>query len=124
MHSTLRELLSDDEKNIPCNMELANAFGITGALLIAYFAGKTDSKIGDGNVVKNGRIWCTETYEHMTQETFSFMSTRTLERAVKKLEDQGVLLSEIFGNYKMDRTKSYAVDTDRLFEILEKGRDE
>lgn len=121
MHKTLRELLSDDEKNILCNIELANAFGTTGALLIAYFARKTESKIGAGNVVKNGRIWCTETYEHITQETFSFMSTRTLERAIKKLEDQGVLLSEIFGNYKMDRTKSYSVDTDRLFEILEKG---
>ncbi|HEY2422210.1 MAG TPA: conserved phage C-terminal domain-containing protein [Neobacillus sp.] len=64
-----------------------------------------------------GRKWIYNTYKEW-QKQLSFWSDSTIKRTIRSLEDQGYLLSGNFNQLKIDKTKWYTIDYERL-EILE-----
>jgi len=59
---------------------------------------------------KDGNVWVYKTYEEW-QEEFPFWSERTIKRTMRKLEEEGYVISTSAHNkMKTDRTKWYRID--------------
>lgn len=65
---------------------------------------------------KNGKKWVYNTYKDW-QEQMPFWSESTIKRTIKSLEDQGLLFSANYNHFKMDKTKWYSIDYEKLAEI-------
>lgn len=65
-----------------------------------------------------GRMWVFNTYEEWLSQ-FPFWSLSTLRRTMISLEKQGLLLSANWNKLKMDQTKWYTIDYERLQELEE-----
>ncbi|MBI0580693.1 conserved phage C-terminal domain-containing protein [Neobacillus cucumis] len=63
--------------------------------------------------VIEGKTWIYNTYQQWHQQ-FSFWSLSTIKRTIRSLEDQGLLLSGNWNRSKMDHTKWYTIDYERL----------
>ena len=65
-----------------------------------------------------GKMWIYNTYKSW-QVQFPFWSERTIVRIFKSLEENGYLISANFNRTKMDKTKWYTIDYDKLsqFEV-------
>lgn len=64
----------------------------------------------------NGRKWVFNTYADW-QKQFPYWSLNTVKRIVMRLEKMGLLLSDNFNKVKMDRTKWYSLDYEKLREL-------
>ncbi|WP_026576740.1 conserved phage C-terminal domain-containing protein [Bacillus sp. UNC438CL73TsuS30] len=92
---------------------LAKKIGLNEAIIlqqIHYWIQKSSHVI-------EGKTWIYNTYQQWNQQ-FSFWSLSTIKRTIRSLEDQGLLLSENWDRSKMDQTKWYTIDYERL-ETLE-----
>ncbi|MDR7001360.1 conserved phage C-terminal domain-containing protein [Neobacillus niacini] len=92
---------------------LANMIGLNEAIVLQqlhYWVDKSTHII-------EGRKWIYNTYNDW-QEQFSFWSLSTIKRIFRSLEDQGLLLSGNWNTSKMDKTKWYTIEYERL-EALE-----
>jgi len=65
---------------------------------------------------KEGRKWVYNTYKDW-QLQMPFWSERTVKRTIKSLEERGFLLSANFNRLKMDKTKWYSIDYEKLAEL-------
>jgi uncharacterized phage protein (TIGR02220 family) len=63
--------------------------------------------------VKEGRTWIYNTYRDW-QEQLPFWSESTIKRAVKSLEERGLLLTANWNKSKLDNTKWYSIDYQQL----------
>ncbi|WHY94680.1 DnaD domain protein [Neobacillus cucumis] len=91
----------------------ANMIGLNEAIVLQqvhYWVNKS-------NHIIEGRKWIYNTYNDW-QEQFSFWSLSTIKRVFRSLADQGFLLSGNWNKRKMDHTKWYTIDYERL-EALE-----
>ncbi|OIK11926.1 hypothetical protein BIV60_17225 [Bacillus sp. MUM 116] len=91
---------------------LANMIGLNEAIVLQqlhYWVNKSTHII-------EGRKWIYNTYNDW-QEQFSFWSLSTIKRVFRSLEDQGFLLSGNWNKSKMDKTKWYTIDYERLEEL-------
>ncbi|WP_071394807.1 conserved phage C-terminal domain-containing protein [Bacillus tuaregi] len=64
-----------------------------------------------------GRKWVFNTYKDW-QLQFPFWSESTIKRTIKSLEEQGYVISANFNRFKMDKTKWYTIDYEKV-EALE-----
>ncbi len=71
---------------------------------------------------KDGKRWVYNTYKDW-QEQMPFWSEKTIKRTIKSLEDQGFLLSGNYNSLKLDKTKWYTIDYEKLAEIEDDGQD-
>jgi uncharacterized phage protein (TIGR02220 family) len=60
-----------------------------------------------------GRKWIFNTYKEW-QKQLPFWSESTIKRTIHSLEDQGFLISENWNQSKMDKTKWYTIDYQRV----------
>ena len=65
---------------------------------------------------REGFPWVYKTIEEWVEE-FPFWSKRTLERIIACLEEEKILIAGNYNRLKMDRTKWYRIDYDRLQEL-------
>lgn len=65
-----------------------------------------------------GRKWVYNTYKDW-QKQFPYWSLNTVKRIVARLEKMGLLLSDNFNRVKMDRTKWYSIDYEKLAQLDE-----
>ncbi|MHC0037924.1 conserved phage C-terminal domain-containing protein [Pseudoneobacillus sp. C159] len=63
--------------------------------------------------VKEGRTWIYNTYKDW-QEQLPFWSESTIKRAVKSLEEKGLLMTANWNKAKLDNTKWYSIDYQKL----------
>ncbi|HEY2420440.1 MAG TPA: conserved phage C-terminal domain-containing protein, partial [Neobacillus sp.] len=63
-----------------------------------------------------GRIWVYNTYEEWRKQ-LPFWSVSTIKRTIHSLEIKGLLLSANYNEMKMDKTKWYSIDYDKLQEL-------
>ncbi len=68
------------------------------------------------NHIHEGHKWVYNTYEEW-QEQFPFWSESTIRRIITKLEKQGLIIAGNFNRSKIDKTKWYRIDYDKLTEI-------
>ncbi len=67
------------------------------------------------NNVRDGHKWVYKTYEEWKLDEFPFWSTDTIKRAIRRLEDNGYIIStNSYNRMKMDKTKWYRIDYSRL----------
>lgn len=68
----------------------------------------------------DGYYWLYFTYEKWVKEDFRFWSSKTLQRILTSLENTGVIVSSTkYNKLKIDNTKWYRIDYDRLQEIID-----
>lgn len=67
---------------------------------------------------KEGRTWIYNTYKDW-QKQMPFWSNATIGRTIRSLEDRGLLISANFNASKMDKTKWYTLDYEKLAEFEE-----
>jgi uncharacterized phage protein (TIGR02220 family) len=90
---------------------LAVKIGLNEAVVlqqIHYWLGISKHKI-------EGRTWVYNTYEEWRKQ-LPFWSVSTIKRTILSLEMKGLLLSANFNEMKMDKTKWYSIDYDKLQE--------
>jgi uncharacterized phage protein (TIGR02220 family) len=90
---------------------LAVKIGLNEAVVlqqIHYWLGISKHKI-------EGRTWVYNTYEEW-QKQLPFWSVSTIKRTILSLEMKGLLLSANFNQMKMDKTKWYSIDYEKLQE--------
>ena len=68
--------------------------------------------------VVEGRKWVYKTYREW-QRQLPFWSESTIKRAIRSLESQGYLISANWNRLKLDKTKWYTIDSERLLELEE-----
>ena len=66
--------------------------------------------------IKDGRRWIFNTYKDW-QGQFPFWSERTIMRSFLALEEEGYLISANYNRMKLDKTKWYTIDYDKLAEL-------
>lgn len=70
---------------------------------------------------KEGRKWIYNTYKQWHAQ-FPMFSERTLRRTIKSLEEKGYILSDSFNDMKMDQTKWYTLDYEKVDELKREGQ--
>jgi uncharacterized phage protein (TIGR02220 family) len=68
--------------------------------------------------IKEGRKWIYNTYREWKRQ-LPFWSESTIKRTIKSLENQGYVMSANFNRSKMDHTKWYSIDYEKLAELEE-----
>ena len=93
---------------------LANIIGLNEAIVLQqlhFFLRISRNKVG-------GRSWVYNTINDWQAE-FSFWSVKTVQRTIENLEKSGLVVStDKFHKMKMDKTKWYTIDYQKLNEIL------
>ena len=93
---------------------LANIIGLNEAIVLQqlhFFLRISRNKVG-------GRSWVYNTINDWQAE-FSFWSVKTVQRTIENLEKSGLVVStDKFNKMKMDKTKWYTIDYQKLNEIL------
>lgn len=92
---------------------VAESLGVTEAFIlqqIRYWIEKSNHFVND-------KYWTYHTY-HEWHEQLPFFSEMTIRRAIKHLEETGIVLSGRFNKMGGDKTKWYSVDEDKLNEWL------
>ena len=68
--------------------------------------------------IKDGKRWIYNTYKDWKQQ-FPFWSEKTIMRTFLALEEEGYVVSANYNRMKIDKTKWYSIDYDKLAEIEE-----
>ncbi|NMM61651.1 DnaD domain protein [Clostridium sp. P21] len=114
----MKKVLLEDEITMVFQPKLAKIFGITESIIlqqIHYWLLKSTHII-------DGIPWIYNSYEAWHNQ-ISFLCKRTIIRAIKKLEDTGVVLSSNFNKSKMDKTKWYTIDYEKLQSLCDSFED-
>lgn len=101
---------SEMYKNV--NIVYACLFGLPEAFLIHQINFWT---LHSKNI-RDGHRWTYHTYDEWCEE-IPFWNKRTIQRAVKKLEDKGIIVTDNFNKLPFDQTKWYRLNTNKLREI-------
>lgn len=75
-----------------------------------------EMELANINTYYDNCFWFFRTYEEWEVELF-WIDLRTIKRKIKKLEDMGLLISNNFNKSKLDRTKWYTINYDKLAEL-------
>ena len=107
-----------DNYYIGINKELAKGLGVNETIVLQQIHGWLVSNEKRGLNYKNGRYWTFNSLKKWHENHFSFWSESTLKRVFTSLENKGILIVGNFNRSKLDRTKWYSIDYDRVYEIL------
>lgn len=113
---SIGKLLIDDQP-LQVLPSLAKAIGLNEAIFLQqlnYFLRISKNRA-------DGRSWVYNTIKDWQAE-FSFWSLKTVQRTIESLEEMGLVLStDKFNKIKMDKTKWYSIDYEKLSEIQVKN---
>lgn len=104
-------LLLDDQPLVILP-QLAVAIGLNESIVVQqlhYWLEKSEN-------VHDGYKWIYNTYEDW-REQFPFWSESTIRRIITKLEKIGIIVAANFNRSKIDKTKWYRIDYDKLAEL-------
>ena len=112
------EKLVNEKKIIILYPKLAAKIGLNEAIMlqqIHYWLKESKHHI-------DGRMWVYNTYQGW-QEQLSFWSVETIKRIIRKLEKEGYLLSANYNRLKMDKTKWYSINYEKVSELWDEETD-
>lgn len=66
----------------------------------------------------DGRYWVFNTYQTWKETDFDFWSTDTIRRTLTRLENKGIVLTGNYNKMKIDKTKWYTIDYEKLQELI------
>lgn len=98
--------------------KLAKLLGLSEAIILNQIHYWLEKK---KNII-DGRPWVYNTYENW-QEQICFLSVSTIKKAIKKLENIGIVVAGNFNRSKIDKTKWYTIDYEVLQKLYETEND-
>jgi DnaD/phage-associated family protein len=102
-----------DESPILVLPSLATKVGLNEAIFIQQL----HYWLKDSNNTRDGFKWVYNTYEEWNEQ-FPFWSIRTLKRIITGLENNGYIISANYNQIKIDKTKWYRIDYEKLNELV------
>jgi hypothetical protein len=90
---------------------LAVKVGLTEAVMLQ----KMQFWLSSSNEVKEGKKWIYCSYKDWQKEV-PFWSESTIKRAFKSLEETGILVTANWNESKLDKTKWYSINYEKLQE--------
>jgi DNA-binding PadR family transcriptional regulator len=106
--------LSGGRKLLIIDQELAEEIGLNEAITLSqlnYWIEKSGKEI-------NGKKWIYKTVDHWNEQDFTFWSKKTIQRTLTKLENEGWIFSDNFNQYGFDKTKWYALNEEKIENLL------
>lgn len=104
-----------DESPLIIDRVLAQKVGLNEAIIIQQLHYWTVNNKKKGNNFRDGYYWSYNTYEDW-QKQFPFWSSRTIRRIITKLEKEGYIVSANYNKLKIDKTKWYRLNYDKIYE--------
>lgn len=95
--------------------------GLNAAIVVNQinYWNELNEKLGSKKHFKDGYYWTYHAYDKWAKEDFPFWSGDTVRRAVKFLEDIGLVISASeYNSWAADNTKWYRIDFEKLQEII------
>ena len=108
----MMDLIIENELPIVVQPTVVNVFGQTQAELLS----RLKYWMNRATKYRDGFLWVYKTVEQWASELNK--STKTIQRAIKDLEDKKVLISEQFESKDWYHGKSYRIDLDVLYILL------
>ena len=111
------KVILNDERILIVNPTIVKMFGSNEAFFLQqlhYWLQKSQ------NVV-DGKLWVYHSFEEWTQE-ISFLSGRTIQRIVQRLQEHGVIEVSHHGKGRFDRTNWYTLNYERLMQLVAEYR--
>lgn len=65
------------------------------------------------------RHWVFNTYQTWKETDFDFWSTDTIRRTLTRLENKGIILTANYNKLKIDKTKWYTIDYEKLQKMID-----
>lgn len=109
-----RKLLN--EKPLLVLPSLAKVLGLNAAIIVQQIYYWLTINEGKGSNFEDGYYWTFNSIGRW-QKQFPFWSKKTIERALRKVEKSGIVVSGCYNKRSFDRTKWYRIDYDRLIEV-------
>lgn len=69
--------------------------------------------------LRDGKYWIFNTYQTWRETDFDFWSTDTIRRTLTRLENKGIVLSANYNKLKIDKTKWYTIDYEKLQKLID-----
>ena len=101
-----------DEPPLQVLPTLAKVIGLNEAIILQ----QVHYWLNENGKTYEGKKWIYNTYADWRKQ-FPFWSESTIKRTIKRLEEQGLLISGNFNRMKLDRTKWYTINYEKLAEI-------
>lgn len=108
-----RKLLNEDPLLVLPS--LAKVLGLNGAIIVQQIHYWLTINEGKESNFKDGYYW-TFNSSGGWQKQFPFWSKKTIERALRKVEDKGIVVTGCYNKRSFDRTKWYRLDYAKLIE--------
>lgn len=119
------EILAEEEfkngkTNKSGNKRRAGTLGLNEAIIINQISYWNEINKKTGNNFKDGYYWTYNTYEKWSKSDFPYWSADTIRKSITALEEMGVVIStDKYNSYKIDNTKWYRIDYDKLQKIID-----
>lgn len=113
----VENLFLDKDRLLIVRTELAELIGLNEAIVlnqINYFCEKS-------NNVRDGHRWIYNSFENWQKEHFPFWSLITVKRIFKSLENKGIIVTGCYNKMKVDKTKWYRIDYEKLQEYVDEN---
>lgn len=120
---TVQELLFN-EQPIVINRKLAKCLGLKEAVVFQQIHYWLELNKRTKNNFKENKYWTYNSIKAWHENEFDFLSLRTVERTLQKLEKDGLLESKTFNKMAGDKTKWYTINYDKLLEVCNKSLSE
>lgn len=92
---------------------LAEVVGLNEAIILQQIHFWTSKKKHHND----GRYWVYNSYDGWAEQ-FPFWSKSTIVRILRRLEDRGLIIVGNYNRLKIDQTKWYAINYDKLNELV------
>lgn len=111
-----------DESPLTFSPTIAKILGLNSAIILQQLHYWLDKNAKSQNNIRDGKVWCYDTYEKWRERSFPFWSVDTIKRTFLSLEKKGIVISRQYGKYERNRVKWYTIDYRVLNGILQKGQ--
>ena len=109
----------NQRKTVILYVELAKKIGLNEAIVLQHVSACLEESM----YKRNGHFWVQHTYQEW-QEQLPFWSQGTIKRIFTSLEKTGYIRTANYNDLKMDRTKWYSLDYNKLTSLDGAIRDE
>lgn len=119
------EILAEEEfkngkTNKGGNKRRAGTLGLNEAIIINQINYWNEINKKTGRNLKDGYYWTYNTYDGWAKNDFPYWSADTIRKSISALENMGIIIStDKYNSYKIDNTKWYRVDCDKLQKIID-----
>lgn len=115
-----RELFIDKDDILLIRKELVRVLGdLNEAVILNQLNYWIEiNKKADKNFYDD-RYWVFNTYQTWKETDFDFWSTDTIRRTLTRLENKGIVLTANYNKLKIDKTKWYTIDYEKLQNLID-----